>query len=256
MHRLIAILLICGLVTGGLSAWLLTASGDDARYRIVRKIPHDPRAYTQGLLYHDGSLYESTGLYGESSLRQLNPADGSIHQFHPLPAEVFGEGLALVGERLIQLTWRAGRSFVYDLDDFSPRGEFNYDTEGWGLTHDGQALIMSDGSARLYFRDPESFRLLRTMTVTENGRPVERLNELEFIDGAIWANVYLTSDIVHIDPASGEVLKRLDFSSLPPPADRYGNEDVLNGIAYDREGERLFLTGKRYAYIYQIELLR
>lgn len=254
MRRMIPILLICGLVTSGLSAWLLTASGDDARYRIVRKIPHDPRAYTQGLLYHNGWLYESTGLYGESSLRRLDPADGTVLQLRPLPTEVFGEGLALVGERLIQLTWRAGRAFVFDRASFAPRGEFGYHTEGWGLTHDGRELIMSDGSARLYFRDPDTFRLLRTVTVTEAGRPVARLNELEFIDGEIWANIYLTSDIVRIDPTTGTVLERLDFSDLPLPEDRHGNEDVLNGIAYDAEGDRLFITGKRYAYLYQIEL--
>ncbi len=254
MRRLISILLICGLVAGGLSAWLLTASGDDARYRIVRKIPHDPRAYTQGLLYYDGWLYESTGLYGESSLRRLDPADGTVRQLRPLPTEVFGEGLALVGERLIQLTWRAGRAFVFDRESFTPHGEFGYNTEGWGLTHDGRELIMSDGSARLYFRDPDTFRLLRTVTVTEAGRPVARLNELEFIDGEIWANIYLTSDIVRIDPSTGAVLERLDFSDLPLPEDRHGNEDVLNGIAYDAEGDRLFITGKRYAYLYQIEL--
>jgi glutamine cyclotransferase len=254
MRRLMPLLLLCALATGGYSAWRLTASDDDARYRITRKIPHDPRAYTQGLLYHDDSLYESTGLYGESTLRRLNPADGSILRLRPLPTEVFGEGLALFDERLIQLTWRAGRAFVYDLNDFDPRGEFGYDSEGWGLTHDGQLLVMSDGSARLYFRDPHGFRLLRTVTVTENGHPVERLNELEFINGEIWANIYLTSDIVRIDPTSGAVRERLDFSDLPPPSDRHGNEDVLNGIAYDHRGDRLFLTGKRYAYIYEIEL--
>lgn len=254
MRRLPFMLLTGALVLSGFATWRLTAGDDDARYRIVRKIPHDPRAYTQGLLYHDGWLYESTGLYGESTLRRLDPEDGRVRQLRPLPAEVFGEGLALVGERLIQLTWRAGRAFVFDRKSFAPRGEFGYPTEGWGLTHDGRELIMSDGSARLYFRDPETFRLLRTVTVTEDARPVARLNELEYIDGEVWANVYLTSDIVRIDPTDGVVLERLDFSALPPPGDRHGNEDVLNGIAHDADNNRLFVTGKRYGYLYQIEL--
>ncbi len=254
-RRFLLALLSAALVLGGGSAaWLWSAQDGADRYRIVRKIPHDPRAFTQGLLYHDGALYESTGLYGESSLRRLNPDGGRIERLHRLAPELFGEGLALVGDRLIQLTWREGRALVYRLDDFTPSGEFGYDTEGWGLAYDGQHLVMSDGSARLYFRDPDSFRLLRTVTVTEQGRPLARLNELEVIDGEIWANVFMTDSIVRIDPATGVVRERLDFSKLLAPEDRHGNEDVLNGIAYDAVGNRLFITGKRYAYIYQIEL--
>ena len=241
------------LLLGGAAAWLLEAS-PASDYRIVRRIQHDPQAYTQGLLYHQGMLYESTGLYGESSLRRLDPESGRILQQRALAPELFGEGLALVGERLIQLTWRAGRALVYRRDDFASLTEYRYDTEGWGLTHDGRQLIMSDGSARLYFRDPTSFALRRTVTVTDAGRPVPRLNELEYIDGEVWANVYLTSRIVRIDPADGTVRAWLDLGALPPAGDRHGGEDVLNGIAYDADGGRLFVTGKRYAYIYQIEL--
>lgn len=229
---------------------------DDQRngYTIIARIPHDPAAFTQGFLFHDGVFYESTGLYGRSSLRRLDPDTGEVLQRRDLPVNLFGEGLALVGERLIQLTWKAGRALVWDRDSFELLNEFHYATEGWGLTFDGERLIMTDGSANLYFRDPDSFRLLGTRQVTENGRPVARLNELEYIHGEIWANIWMTDDIVRIDPDSGEVLARLDFSDLLSPADRHGNEDVLNGIAYDTEGERLFITGKRYGYIYHIEL--
>lgn len=251
---LIALLIGFALI-GATLPWAFGDKSDHrAGYTIVARIPHDPEAFTQGFLFHDDAFYESTGLYGQSSLRRLDPDTGEVLQQRDLPTELFGEGLALVGERLIQLTWKAGRALVWDRESFELLDEFHYSTEGWGLTYDGVRLIMTDGSANLYFRDPETFRLLGTRQVTENNRPVIRLNELEYIDGEVWANVWMTDDIVRINPDTGKVLARLDFSDLPTPADRHGDEDVLNGIAHDAEGDRLFITGKRYGFIYRIEL--
>lgn len=222
--------------------------------RIIAALPHDPDAYTQGLLVHQGWFYESTGQYGRSSLRRVEPATGKVLQQVNLSATVFGEGLTLFDDRLIQLTWKAGRAFVYDLTSFERLYEFSYDTEGWGLTHDGKQLIMSDGSHLLYFRDPYSFALLRTLPVSENDQPVRYLNELEFIRGEVWANVYRSADIVRIDPATGTVIERLSFPELPRPHERNGHEDVLNGIAYDGAQNRLFITGKLYSYVYELNL--
>lgn len=240
-----------------LTALLIPAApaGADG-FTVVGRLPHDSYAYTEGLVYHAGRLYESTGLYGQSTLRMLDAGSGRILQRQRLPAQLFGEGLALVGDRLIQLTWKAGRALVYRRRDFAPRGQFRYTGEGWGLTYDGRSLIMSDGSSRLYFRDPQTFRLLRTVTVTDHGRPLPYLNELEYIDGEVWANVYQSPFIVRIDPLSGQVRGRLDFSAWPTAAERTGREDVLNGIAWDPGTRQLFVTGKNYAYIYRVRLDR
>ena len=261
MHRLpqqwlmLALLLSLALLNSLVQPWAFERQSESRTgYTIVARIPHDPRAFTQGFLFHDGAFYESTGLYGQSSLRRLDADTGEVLQKIHLPANLFGEGLALVDDRLIQLTWREGVALVYDRESFSLLGEFHYATEGWGLTFDGQQLIMTDGSARLYFRDPDTFQLLGTRVVTENAQPVTRLNELAYINGEVWANVFMTDDIVRIDPHTGRAVARHDFSDLLSPADHHGNEDVLNGIAYDAEGQRLFITGKRYGFIYQIEL--
>ena len=223
-------------------------------FRIVDKFPHDPRAFTQGLLYHQSRFYESTGLRGRSSLREVDPETGEVLRIHRLADRFFAEGLALVGEELIQLTWQAGVAFRYRLADFRPLGEFRYYTEGWGLTFDGERLIMSDGSDRLVFRDPASFRQLDTVAVRDQGRPVTHLNELEYIDGEVWANVWQTDDIVRIDPASGEVKRRLKLTGLLAPEDRTGHEDVLNGIAFDITAGRLFVTGKLYPFVYELQV--
>lgn len=221
-------------------------------YRVVNKFPHDPQAYTQGLLYHDGYLYESTGLHGRSSLRKVELHSGRVVQLQPLDRRLFGEGLALVKGVFIQLTWQSRLALVYSSDGFAPLRILRYDSEGWGLTYDGRRLIMSDGSARLFFRDPASFALLGTVTVRDAGRPVRLLNELEYIEGEVWANVYRTDDIVRIDPADGKVTGRLNFAGLLTPEDRHGNEDVLNGIAYDPQARRVFITGKLYGHVYEI----
>lgn len=226
----------------------------ERHYQVVKRIPHDPQAYTQGLLFDGGYFFESTGLYGQSSLRRLDPETGKVLQRFDLPRAFFGEGLALFEDRLIQITWREGAAIVYQRDTFKPLRGFRYEAEGWGLTHNGRHLIMSDGSPRIYFRDPEDFSIARTLTVTHNGKPVPYLNELEYIENEIWANIYQTDYIAIIDPLTGRVKKLLNFAGLIAPHERNGREDVLNGIAYDADKKRLFITGKRYSYIYQVEL--
>ncbi|HKJ68796.1 MAG TPA: glutaminyl-peptide cyclotransferase, partial [bacterium] len=225
-------------------------------YRIVEEYPHDPEAFTQGLVYCDGYLYEGTGRYGESSVRKVELVSGDVVQIHPLESNYFGEGITIFGEKLFQLTWNAGTGFIYDRSDFALLDTFRYPTEGWGLTHNDTHLIMSDGSATLYFLDPETLRITNKVTATYNGSPVHRLNELEYIRGAIYANVYQTEYIVRIDPVTGEVTGWIHLEGLTNLSDRSNSwEAVLNGIAYDAEGDRLFVTGKLWPALYQIELV-
>ena len=225
-------------------------------YRVVHSFLHDPDAYTQGLLYDNGFLYESTGQYGQSSLRKVELETGTVVQLHQLDDHFFAEGLALFGNRLLQLTWRANKGFAYRLDSFEPLAEFAYPTEGWGLTYDGELLIMSDGSATLYFRDPFTFAEVSRITVAAHDRPVSQLNELEWIAGEVFANIWQTDTIARIDPATGQVSGWIDLTGLLSDEDRRGsNAEVLNGIAYDSKGERLFVTGKWWPKLYQIELV-
>jgi glutamine cyclotransferase len=223
-------------------------------YEVVNSYPHDPTSFTQGLLWHNGFFYESTGLEGESKLRRLEFPSGRVLKEFDLPSDLFGEGLALVDNRLIQLTWKSHRGFVYDLETFGQLQEFSYDTEGWGLTCDGKNLILSDGSSNLFYFDPQTFKPMRRQAVTMNGKPLTELNELEFIDGEIWANVWQTDLIVRIDPSSGRVVSFLDLKGLLAPSDKTGREDVLNGIAYDPEQKRIFVTGKLWPRIFEIRV--
>lgn len=220
---------------------------------MLKAYPHDPEAFTQGLVYTDGALYESTGLRGRSSVRRVDLTTGEVLQRREVAAPYFAEGLALVGDRLIQLTWQENTAFVYDKDTFEPTGVFSYATEGWGLAHDGTQLIMSDGTPVLRFRDPDTFEVTRAVTVTFDGQPIERLNELEFIDGQVWANIWQTDAIARIDPATGAVMGWIDLSGLLSPEERI-SADVLNGIAYDPAGKRLFVTGKLWPKLFEIEL--
>ncbi len=222
-------------------------------YAIIRAYPHDPAAFTQGLVYADGVLYESTGLYGRSSLRRVALETGEVLQQRDLPAEYFGEGLALFDGRLIQLTWQNNIGFVYDAASFALQQTWTYPTEGWGLTHDGTHLIMSDGSATLRFLDPRTFQAQREVLVTDGGRPVGWLNELEYVNGEVFANVWQTDWIARIDPQTGRVLGWIDLSGLLAPEERQG-ADVLNGIAYDAQNGRLFVTGKLWPKLFEITL--
>ncbi|WP_027877006.1 glutaminyl-peptide cyclotransferase [Meiothermus cerbereus] len=225
-------------------------------FRIVGTYPHDPQAFTQGLIYHQGFLYEGTGLYGQSSLRKVELKTGRVLQSRVLPQKYFGEGITLFQNRLYQLTWQNQEGFIYDLN-FNPVGRFTYQTEGWGLTHDGQRLIMSDGSAQLFFLNPRTLRPERTLTVRAGGQPVTRLNELEYIQGRIWANIWMTHRIAIINPQSGNVEAWLDLTGLSLLAQaRNPNPDaVLNGIAYDSQNQRIFVTGKLWPFLFEIEVV-
>ena len=224
-------------------------------YRIVDKMPHDPDAFTQGLVYLDGIFFESTGVRGQSSLRRVDPKSGEVLKKRDLDQPYFGEGLTFFKGVLVQLTYKEGKAFVYDSETFEPLSEFSYDGEGWGLTHDNHHFIMSDGTDTLQFRDTTDFSIKRTIKVREEGRPVFQLNELEYIKDEIWANVWQRKHILRISPKDGQVLGRINLRRFPPSEDRTGDEDSLNGIAFDAASNRLFITGKYYANIYQIELV-
>jgi glutamine cyclotransferase len=230
------------------------ARAQQLSYEVVSSYPHDPSSFTQGLVWHDGALYESTGLKGESKLRRLEFPSGRVRKEISLAPDLFGEGLALVDSRLVQLTWQSHRGFVYDLDTFRQLQEFSYDTEGWGLTYDGKNLILSDGSSNLFYLDPQTFKPIRKLPVTMNGKALFELNELEFIEGEIWANVWQTDLIVRIDPSTGRVASFLDLKGLLAPSDKTGREDVLNGIAYDSDKKRIFVTGKLWPRLFEIKL--
>ncbi|WP_350016170.1 glutaminyl-peptide cyclotransferase [Rhodanobacter sp. IGA1.0] len=226
-------------------------------YKVVHAWPHDTAAYTEGLFYKDGHLYESTGQVGESTVRKVALETGEVLQRHRLPRQYFGEGIVDWKGRMVQLTWQSGTGFVYDLASFTPQKTFSYPGEGWALTRDDRQLYMSDGTAELRVLDPETLAEVRRIQVTADGVPVTHLNELEWVDGEIYANVWLTDRIARIDPASGHVVGWIDLSGLfdisqlPNPVD-----DVLNGIAWDAAGKRLFVTGKCWPRLFEIRLVR
>jgi len=243
------------LVRGGVAlAQVGTAEAPASQYQVVATYPHDPDAFLQGLVWHDNGFYESTGLYGQSTLRRVEFPSGSVTRQVSLTRQYFGEGLAMVGDRLVQLTWTTRRGFVYDRSTFGVLGEFSYDTEGWGLTFDGTSLILSDGSDVLTFLDPDSYLPTRTLNVTHDGRPVRELNELEWIRGEVWANVWQTDQIVRIDPTTGQVTDILHLAGLLPASARTGREDVLNGIAFDAETGRIFVGGKLWPLLFEISV--
>lgn len=253
----------------GLTLWCVACSnngnGDETptavpqprmfTYTIVGTFPHDPAAYTQGLVFTDGVLYEGTGLRGRSTLRRVDLNTGAVLQSASLAPNLFGEGIAVVGNTIVQLTWQDRVGFVYDKATFGFQRQVTYATEGWGLTYDGTHLIMSDGTSTLYFRDPETFAILGQVTVQDADGPVTRLNELEYIRGEVYANVWRTDRIARIDPQTGHVVGWIDLSGLLPPEDRRQPVDVLNGIAYDAERDRLFVTGKLWPQVFEIQIV-
>lgn len=225
-------------------------------FKVVRSYPHDPDAFTQGLFFLDGFLYEGTGLNGRSSIRKVELETGRVLQQVALPDEVFGEGIAQWGDRLIGLTWQNQTAFVLDLKTFKLWRKFNYRGEGWGLTHNDKELVLSDGTPELRFLDPLSFKELRRVKVTAGGQPVAQLNELEWVEGEILANVWQTDRIARIDPKTGRVTGWIDLAGLLPDNQRPHPDAVLNGIAYDAKKKRLFVTGKLWPKLFEIELTR
>lgn len=224
-------------------------------YEVINTYPHDPRAYTQGLVFQDGALYESTGLNGQSSLRKVELETGKVLMKVEVAPQFFGEGLALLQGKAYQLTWQSQRGFIYDPADFRQLATFNYSGEGWGLTHDGHSLILSDGTPRIRFLNPENFALNRAIDVTDGQLPIHQINELEYIKGEIYANIYQTERIARIDPQSGKVTAWINLSGLLSQQDRREHPvDVLNGIAYDETRDRIFVTGKLWPKLFEIKL--
>ena len=226
-----------------------------ATYQVVHVYPHDPQAYTQGLIYLDGRLYESTGRNGHSTLRMVDLDSGRVLQSVPLPAKYFGEGLTDWDSTLIQLTWLDHIAFVYDRFSFRQLRTLSYEGEGWGLTHDANNLILSDGTATLRFLDPQTGKVLRKIVVKDHGHPIDQLNELEFVHGQIYANIWHTDRIVRIAPATGKVLGSIDLTGLLPANETSDPEAVLNGIAWDAAHDRLFVTGKLWPKLFEIKIV-
>jgi glutaminyl-peptide cyclotransferase len=224
-------------------------------FRVVHAYPHDEQAFTQGLVYVDGHLYESTGIRGQSSLREEDLETGRILRMQLVPDKYFAEGLTDWKNTLVQLTWESHTGFVYDRATFKMLRTFHYDSEGWGLTHDARSLILSDGTATLRFLDPDTFRELRRITVKDRGKPVTQLNELEFIHGEIYANVWHSDRIARISPESGRVLGWINLKGIIPQDQLSSKEAVLNGIAYDSAHDRLFVTGKLWPKIFEIAVI-
>lgn len=222
-------------------------------YSVVNTYPHDENAFTEGLVYENDSLYESTGLYGNSTLRRVNLETGEVLQLYTLPDEYFGEGITIFDDKIIQLTWREHKGFVYDRRSFDLLQEFNYSTEGWGITCDGTRLIMSDGTANLYFLDPATFEKVGQVEVHDTA-PVTQINELEYINGKIYANIWMEEKIAIINPQTGQVEGWIDLSGIQNLQNQDAN-NVLNGIAYDAKGDRLFVTGKRWPHLFEIKLI-
>lgn len=247
MRRLILLFL---LLSGTLS---LSAETDS--YRVVHAYPHDAQAFTQGLVFADGQLYESTGLNGRSSLRMDDLTTGSVLQRLSVPSQYFAEGLTDWGSTLIQLTWKAHTAFVYDRFSFRLLRTFQFSGEGWGLTQDGKHLILSDGSSTLRFLNPETFVEVRRIAVTDHGAPVKELNELEYVHGEIYANIWYSNKIARISPETGRVLGWIDLSGILPASELQDPGAVLNGIAYDARHDRLFVTGKLWPKLFEIQVV-
>jgi glutamine cyclotransferase len=241
----------------GFGAWQQTTASKLPvyGYTVVRTYPHDRDAFTQGLQYLDGVFYEGTGIAGRSSIRKVKLETGEVLQRREVPAPYFGEGITVWKSELFELTWQSGVAFVYDRNTFAPLRQHNYIGEGWGLTSDGESLVMSDGTESLRFIDPATFKDRRRVTVTSDGKPVKMLNELEFVKGEIFANIWQSDSIVRIDPKTGRVTGWIDLRNLLTPRERAA-ADVLNGIAYDAAGDRLFITGKLWPKIFEIKLVK
>jgi glutamine cyclotransferase len=253
-------LLVGGLIVFGNASHQPSWASDNSipvyGFKVIRVFPHDPQAYTQGLAFYKGFFYEGTGLEGRSSLRKVELKTGKILKMHRLPDSWFGEGVTLWNDQLIQLTWKNRIGLIYDRKSFKLVKTFSYPTEGWGLTQDSKHLILSDGTDTLTFLDPRTLTEKKQIRVHDRGSPVRLLNELEYVRGEIWANVYQTDWIVRISPETGQVTGRIDLRGLLPEGDRKKGAEVLNGIAYDASKNRLFVTGKFWPKLFEIKLVR
>jgi glutamine cyclotransferase len=229
---------------------------DQLTYTVVATLPHDDKSFTQGLVVDDGHFLETTGQVGKSTLRRVNIATGKVEKSIPLESHVFGEGMTVKGDEIFVLTWLHQRGYVFDRRTFEKRRTFSYSGEGWGLTTDGNNLYMSNGTNVITVHDPSTFAVLRSLPVTLSGRPLGDLNELEWIDGMIWANVWRTDLIVRIDPSNGKVTAVADLTGLLPFAQRTVETDVLNGIAWDAANKALYVTGKNWPHVYRIDVRR
>jgi glutaminyl-peptide cyclotransferase len=254
-QRLIVIflLLISSILLWKTSVFSQNASLSVQGYKIVNTYLHDPTAYTEGLVYKDGFLFESTGNYGKSEIRKVKLETGAIIQKRGLPANVFGEGLTNLYGKFYQLTWTAKTAFVYS-SNFALLKTLPYDTQGWGLTNDGKNLIQSDGSSTIYYRNASSFQTIKKLEVTDAGKPLEQINELEWVNGEIWANVWYSERIARINPNTGKVNAWIDLTGLKPKFGTQDSDAVLNGIAYDPVNKRIFVTGKYWAFLFEIEI--
>jgi glutamine cyclotransferase len=250
-HLTIILVVAVALVIGSV---ILVLLNNRPPYEVVKVYPHDENAFTQGLVIEQGVLYEGTGLYGNSTLRRVDLETGNVLQSYALPDEFFGEGITVFGDKIIQLTWQNQKGFVYDKHSFELLQEFSYPTEGWGITNDGSQLIMSDGTANLYFLDPETFQKVGQVEVRDGNASVTNLNELEYINGEVYANIWLTDKIAIIDPQTGQVKAWIDLTGIYTQENNDPNS-VLNGIAYDAEGDRLFVTGKLWSQLFEIKLI-
>ena len=221
---------------------------------IINTFPHDSKAFTQGLVFSNGNLYEGTGLYGKSTIRKIDLSTGKIEKIHKLSDHLFGEGITIMDDKLYQLTWRSKKGIIYDTESFEVLGFFNYPFEGWGITNDGKSLIISNGTQNIYFYNPVNFKQVKKIKVTDRGEPVSQINELEYINGKIYANIWRSDKIISIDPSSGKVLKWYDLSPLKKHVKGKERIDVLNGIAYDDKNGRIFVTGKLWPKLFEIKL--
>jgi glutaminyl-peptide cyclotransferase len=242
--------LLCAFV----SLWLIPLPAQYG-YRVIKSYPHDRTAFTQGLEYRDGFLYEGTGKVGNSSLRKVDLATGRVLQKYDLPQPYFGEGITVVNQQILELTWHSQSGFIYDKASFRVLRSFNYPGEGWGLPNDGKQIYRSDGSAQIRVWDPATLKEVRRITVKDGATPISELNELEWVKGEVYANVWQTDRIARISPADGKVLGWIDLSGILPKSERTDPDAVLNGIAYDAAGDRLFVTGKLWPKIFEIKLV-
>ena len=222
-----------------------------SKANIIKKYKHDPSAFTQGLVYQNDHFFESTGGWGSSEIRKINKHTGKVINFNKLQSKYFGEGITIYDNKIFQVTWKSNKGFVYDINNFKLLDDFNIYGQGWGLTNDGKSLILSDGSEKIYYINPKNFQIEKTISVSVNGNKLIYINELEFIRGEIWANIWKSNDIITVNPLSGIVTSIFDISKI---SEQTEIEDVANGIAWDKVNDKIFITGKNWNFIYLLDI--